>query len=397
MKKALLLATAAFAAVSAMAEVFPAAAPMGAGVDLTPAGYKFNTYGKDFIGYVCSQQMNWNMSVMYVRDNFIVPGVSMGDGHIVAGGPLMNGNQAQVDNLAASSKIVDFGGTTGKVLAINFGASNFAAKYKELTGADLEIGSVPANYTLLFWHFDPETVLPYAGDDKNMPVRVRIEWNIFHTNQASDGDFVKVYANDDSNNVRPMGMDDNTAPDINVKPAEFAYRWCDKDETTPDDDSTWDEGDNGALGEWNPNRWMVYEWDIDFAAGGEENPWECAPRLKMEIPGANNIGDGGATLLIRSINLYAPDDTERERIYKKRPRTWNTYTVGAPEQGGVEEIAIKGTELTYTVAGSTVTFSTPAKVYTLAGALVAEGTTATLAQGIYVAQAGGKAVKFIVK
>lgn len=379
-----------------MAEVFPAAAPVGAGTDLTPAGYKFNSYDKEFIGFVCSSQMNWNMNVLYVRDNFIVPGTSMGDGHVIAGGPLFNGNQEQVDNLNTAAKIVDFGGTTGKVLAINYGQSGFAEKYKELTGADLEIGSVPGNYSLFFWHLDPQTVLPFAGDDKNMPVRVRIEWNVFHTTQSSSNPFVKVYANDDSNNVRPMGMDDNMAPDIEVKPAEFAYRWCEKDETTPDDDAVWDDGDNGANGEWNPNRWMVYEWDIDFAAAGEENPWEYAPRLKMEVPGAN-MGEGGATLLIRSINVYAPDDTERTRIYKQRPRTWNFYTTGAPAEGGVEEIAIKGTELTYSVAGSTVTFSAPAKVYTLAGALVAEGTTATLAQGIYVAQAGGKAVKFIVK
>ncbi|MDE6469307.1 MAG: hypothetical protein K2L28_10490, partial [Muribaculaceae bacterium] len=75
MKKTLLFATAAFAAVSAMAEVFPAAAPIGASTDLTPAGYKFNSYDKEFIGFTCSQQMDWNMSVLYVRDKFIVPDV----------------------------------------------------------------------------------------------------------------------------------------------------------------------------------------------------------------------------------------------------------------------------------------------------------------------------------
>ncbi len=389
MKKSLLLAAAALVAASASAQVFPAATELD-GTDVTPAGFKFNTYDKEFVGFTCVNVLNWNMTVNWIRDNYVAKDLSVGDGLITTSGPTFNNNQENIDALNNGSAIVDFGGTLGKVLCINYAGSTFPAKYKELTGKDLTIGEAPADYTLAFWTFDPQTMLPYAGLAQNMPLRVRIECSIYGNTQAAADGVWKAYVNDDQNNVRPSGMADNEAPDILVSPNEFAYRWCEMDETTPNDDSVWEDGENGTDGEWNPNRWLVYEWDIDLQAPEtEDEPWNATPRIKMEIP-----NPAGATLLFRNIQIVAPNDTERERVYAKRLRTWNTYTL---ESAGVNSVLADAADFTYSVSGNYVVFSAPAAVYNMAGAKVAEGTTANLAKGVYVAQSAGKAVKFVVK
>lgn len=394
MKKILLLAAAATMAASAMAEVFPAASEID-GTDLTPAGFKFNTYDKEFIGLVPGAGADWNPGAYWVRDNYIAEGKEVGDGVIFTIGPTYTSNEENTAKLQSGMKIVDLGGTTGKVLAINFAGSKFPEAYKKATGADLEIGECPVAYPILFWVFDPEVIGHYAGSETpNM--RVRFEMSLFANTQSATGEWWKCYATDDANNVRPQGSDDNTAPDILVSPAEFAYRWCDKDETSPEDDSVWDDGENGGNGEWNPNRWLVYEWDMNLPAlpdpeDADQN-WGYSLRLKNEIPGGNK---GEFTVLLRNVQVYAPNDEDRELFVQKRSRTWNNYTVGTP--AGLNSVVADADNFTYSVNGGVATFSAPAKVYTLTGALVAEGTSVSLSQGVYVAKAGAKAVKLLVK
>lgn len=394
MKKILLLAAAATMTATALAEVFPAASEI-AGTDLTPAGFKFNTYDKEFVGVVPGTGGDWNPSAYWVRDNYIKEGKEVGDGVVFAIGPTYTGNEENVAKLQQGMKIVDLGGTAGKVLAINFAGSQFPDAYKKATGADLEIGECPIAYPILFWVFDPEVVGRHAGAaDANL--RVRFEMNLFHNTQSTTGEWWKCYATDDANNVRPQGSEDNAAPDILVNPAEFAYRWCEKDDSDPNDDSVWDEGDNGGKGEWNPTRWLVYEWDINLPALPDpeeaDQNWGYSLRLKNEIPGGNK---GEFTILLRNVQVYAPDDTDRDRVIQSRLRTWNNYTVGTP--AGVESVVVNGETLTYSVNGGVATFSLPAKVYNLAGVLVAEGTSVNLSKGVYVAKAGAKAVKVLVK
>lgn len=398
MKKVLLFAAAVSLAASAMAEVFPAAAPVN-GEDITPAGYKFNTYGKDFIGYsIAEGLLNWNMSVNWYKDHYVVPDKSIEDGLILVTGPVYNNNAENTAKLEAATKIIDLGGTCGKVLCINFAGSTFPQQYKSVTGNDLEIGEVPGSFPLLFWHFDHKLVQKYVGQKKDdadyMPLRLRIEMSLYANSQSSQGEYWKAYVNDDQNNVRPAGKDDNTAPDILVNPAEFAYRWCEKSDDPQDaeDDAIWDEGPNAGAGEWNPTRWLVYEWDLNVAdIENEGDPFQTNIRIKNEIPGGNL---GNFAILIRNIELYVPEDVNREYVYAKRLRTWNTYTVG--EDSGIKAVDAES-DCTFNVSGNTVNFSAPAQVYTLAGTLAAEGTNVTLSKGLYVAKCGTKAVKVLVK
>ncbi len=276
------------------------------GVNLTPAAYQFNTYDKPFIGFTCTDLdiYNWNLAVYHIKD-FLYEGGEIGDGYIPVSAPTFCGtkNQENVDLLNQASGIIDLGGEIGKVLAINYQGSGFAEEYHSLTGNELPLGEAPAAYTLPFFVFDPVTLEAYAGLDKNMPLRVRIECNVF-SQEWVEGDAFRAYVMDDQNNVRPGGGDDNEAPDIMVNPAEF------KDGSS-----------------WNPNKWLVYEWDIDLADIEEFIPFGWVPKLKMEIQNPE-----GCAILFRNIQLYAPEDTDRERIYKRRLRTWNTYTVGNVEK-----------------------------------------------------------------
>lgn len=399
MKKILLLAAAASMAASAMAaDVFPKASEMD-GVDLTPAGYAFTTYDKEFVGYTATDVLPWNMNVNWYRDNYVAKDQTIGDGLIVVTGGQVYNKAENIAVLSEATKIIDMGGTVGKVYCLNFSGSNFPAKYKELTGADLQIGEAIAGaQPLLFWHFDHTKLEKYLGQKKNdadwMPLRVRMEVNIYANKQSSKGNYWKAYVNDDQNNVRPADKEDNAAGDILVDPAEFAYRWCEKDPTSPTDAAIWDEGPNKGAGEWNPNRWLVYEWDINVAAPEtEEELFKGNIRIKNEIPGGAN--HDSFTVLIRGIYLYAPANESREYIYAKRPRTWNTYEVGPATGAGVKDV--EAADFQFSVNGGTATFSAPAQVYNLSGALVAEGTAANLSKGLYIAKSGSKTVKLVVK
>ena len=396
MKKILLLAAAAMVAASASAEVFPKAAEVD-GEDLTPAGYKFNTYDKEFIGFtnVVGGAKPWNMDANWYRDHFVAEDKTIGDGFINVIGGQYNGNEANNAKLNSATKIIDMGGTCGKVLALNFAGSKFPEAYKGITGNELEIGEATA-YPVIMWHFDHTKLLNYLGTQKDgaayMPLRIRVELNLFCNEPQAVGEYWKAYMNDDQNNVRPADMADNDAADILVNPAEFAWRWCEKDEESPDDDSVWN-GNDTETPEWNPTRWLVYEWDINVSGfETEDEVFKSNLKLKNEVPGGNL---GSWSVLIRNIQLYVPENENRDYIYKARPRTWNYYTVGAP--ASVESVTVDADALTYTANGGEVTFSAPAKVYNMAGAMVAEGTTVSLAHGVYVAQAGAQTVKIAVK
>lgn len=400
MKKILLLAAAACMAASMSAEVFPQAVAMS-GEDITPAGYKFNTYDKEFIGAPningTFQAMPWQLGNDWYLTYSSADGFEFGDGLIGLSCPPYTGPQYKPENFDAfnaGTKIVDLGGTCGKVLAMNFAGSNFPAAYKNITGQDLEIGEVVAANTVMNFWMNPAVVSRYAGIQRDgadyMPMRARVEMNIYTPLPANTIGSVKAFMQNDNGNVLPVKKDDNLATDILVAPFEFAYRWCEKDETSPDDDSVWDEGETSAT--WNPNRWLVYEWDFNAPDIENEGDPFCNVKMKMEMPGA---GSGGITVLIRSINIYVPENANREYVYKQRPRTWNFYTTGAVE--GVKTIATPDEAVKYSINGNSVNFSAPAKVYTISGALVAEGTNMNLAKGVYVALCGTKAVKLLVK
>lgn len=378
-----------------LSTLFPVAGDVN-GTDATPAGLKFNTYNGEFIGFHPTDHgsKNWNCATGIVKDSKN-EGVDFSNGYAFIGGPAFNANESATEEFNKSCKIIDLGGTCGKVLAITFKGSDFNSVAKEITGVDYQLVDYSATvYPLFFWVPNPDVMQTYAKGGDTKTLRMRIEANIYSKTPGA-AEIFKAYINDDENNVQPNN--DNNAPDILIAENEFAKRWCDLDEAEFDEDyatepSVWDE--EGAV--WYPNRWLVYELDFGIPAQGEdETEWKYAPKIKMEVPGANENTD--FAILIRNIQFYEPEGGCNIET-ATRQRTYNNYTVGEPSSDGVRNVAVENvSNLEVSVNGGIASFSENAVVYNFAGARVAAGRNVALAKGVYVASANGKAVKFVVR
>jgi hypothetical protein len=399
--KKFLLSIAACSAMSAFAwdnpylsTLFPVAGDID-GADATPAGLKFNTYNGDFIGFHPTDHgsANWNCANHIVNESK-KEGVDFTNGYAFIGGPNFNANAANTEEFNKSCKIIDLGGTCGKVLAITFKGSEFNSVAKEITGVDYGLVDYSTvAFPLFYWVPNPDVMKSYAKGGDTKTLRVRIEANIY-SKEPGASEIFKAYVNDDENNVQPNG--DNAASDILMTEAEFAKRWCDTDEAQKDDDmaqepSVWDDG----TPVWYPNRWLVYEFDFGMAQGSDDGDWNYAPKIKMEVPGGGSYTD--FAILIRNIQFYEPTGG-CDIVTATRKRTYNNYTLGAPSTGGVSDVAVEnGAALEVSVNGGIASFSENAVVYNFAGARVGAGRNVALAKGVYVANANGKAVKFVVR
>lgn len=398
MKKSLLFAAGALAlGMSASAQVFPQATEI-TGTDYTPY-WNFNETGAR-PSMVTLHAMNWNMSVEYIYNNIIVGDIDATNGVFLVGGPQCNNNEENVAKAIAGTTIQNFGGTLGKVLVINSETSGLQDYVNANYGFNMDIPSVPNSngYMQYFMVPNPETLFG-APDD----LRVRIEYSIFKK-VPGNSPVWNAYMQSDQNNVMPVG--DEAAPGIQVNSEEFAYRWCDKDPDTPDDDGVWDNPDGDGNAAWNPYRYQCYEWDFklsrefkDLAEGepGDVAHWKSCPKLKFQIEG---LADNA--ILIRRIAIFPrPADAIEYNINNPdaigRLRTWNTYTMDA---AGVEIVGADMVAPNYSVCGNNVTFEGDAQVYTAAGAQVvhaAAGQAVNLPAGLYIARVNGQAVKFVVK
>jgi hypothetical protein len=321
-------------------------------------------------------------------------GVDFSNGYAFIGGPAFNDNADAVATFNKSCKIIDLGGTCGKVLAVTFKGSEFNSVAQEITGNDYGLVDYSDNvFPIFYWVPNPEVMKAYAKGGDNKTLRVRIEANIYSKSPSTSAEIFKAYVNDDENNVQPVT--DNEAPDILITEAEFAKRWCDTDEAEFDEDvasepSVWDDGDVV----WYPNRWLVYEFDFGVAAQ-EGDEWNYAPKIKMEVPGGNSYND--FAILFRNIQFYEPA-SGCDIATKTRSRKYNNYTLGAVDNNGVHNVALdNNSKLEVSVNGNIASFSENATVYNFAGARVAAGRNVSLANGVYVANANGKAVKFVVR
>ncbi len=396
MKKFLLSASVAAMATSAWAvDLVHPAAEDPIGEDITPASFNYNTYEKGFQGFITGTGADWNLPNHWMLDNVLNGSIEYGDGLAVAtaSGAASDGI---TKTLNESVSVVDFGGTLGKVLVMDFSGEKFQPAFKEATGYEIEtIQKGGHDYYTLYWLFDAQRIAPIA-DASLKNLRARITCNVYRSVVPGNMSF-KVFANDDENNPR---NDSHTAEGIGISPSEFVYTWSEKDPETPDDAAIWEEGPGGVDGTWNPYRWLVYEFDFSASSndGKDYKEYAFCPKLKLEFPGEWTEGTG-STLLIRSIELFHHDGTATDAAPSTRKRTWKTFTID-PTSAGIAAIGAELPEVTYTTNGNEVTFSADAVIYTISGAQVANavaGQPVVLKPGFYVANAAGKGVKFSVK
>lgn len=409
MKKSLLLCAAVLTALMATAQNDPKVHPQATaapGEDITPPAFRFHSYDGAFRGFynhvkpTGSSDANWNLPNHFVLDNVVNGTLTYGDGLIVSmmGGP---GNAEQGQNLQNATSVVDFGGTLGKCLVINFtsGDNDLNAKLNSLVdGANYNIAAGTVSMMpVLYWVPDPEKVINNVKGADHRNFRCRLTVNIYDQNGSAGDDSVQnFYANDDETNPRDGG---NGAASVALKPVEFCYTWSEKDDTTPDDGAMYD-GDNGEYtnGLWNPNRFLVYEFDFSVAAGeASKTAFNYFPRLKMEMKPA-----AGKAVIIRSMEIYVHDETDLVPALERR-RTWQNYTYSAvsgttPDPSGIDTVGVDAAGIS--VNGNAVTFADASEVYNIAGQRVANaaaGQTVTLDGGFYVVRtAAGKGAKFVL-
>lgn len=377
MRKTLLLSALALAAVAGKADV----------VDVTPAAYNFDsglevpfvdTYAVD------PASLPWNPSAYFCQkypDQYK-------DGLIILIGPQFK-NANAYGNFVEGTKIVDLGGEVGKVLCFGGTGSNAQAALKarglEVNLPTYDNGTNPG-YMIPLWHSDPQ-VTDAMANGVERACRVQIVLNVYENAASATATHFQPYFQSGSNGTNG----DNETPNRAVFSTDFCYNWGEIEsedhridfETAADDDKdiyTVDEGDefasqadeNGYV--WNPNRWMVYEYDHMFGNAPEEGSVESEGpvKIKMEMPELS-----GATVFIKSVKFLMKDENEEAIPALTRRKTWTYMNIGT---GAVEALAADN--------------NAPVEMYNLNGVRVAADTTVP---GIYVRRQGNTATKVVVK
>ncbi|MCC8072447.1 MAG: T9SS type A sorting domain-containing protein [Bacteroidales bacterium] len=309
--------------------------------------------------------------------------------------------------MIAGLKVYDFGGTLGKCLVLNT-ISGFNEAITEITGYDMGITtSEYTGYHQLYWVYDPE-----KGCEEGEHFRVHIELNVF-TNPVTTDNVWGAYTNNNCNSVEPA--DDNLTTNRDIAGVRFAKYWGEVEGTFAEEDMG--EGNEYTNEnyeyEWNPERFMVYEYDTNAHGSGlgenedgTANVMGVLPlKIKMEIP-------AGSAIIFKAVDIYVvPDEdtiswknpaTEEYEdvtdLYYRRNLESKYYTID-PANVGIRNI-VADNALNVNVNGRTLSTNVAARVYNTNGQLVRvlkAGQEATLAAGLYIVNAGANSQKVIVK
>lgn len=355
--------------------------------DITPAAYNFNqaTDIPNIVSAATYGTGQWNLSAgiwQKVKDEYK-------DGLIVLNG---SGRDDLAGTKAAMS-ILDMGGTCGKVFAYNKSDGDVNADLQKL-GISADLKQAGWAYDHLCWYSDPDKT------EELTPVRVSMEINIHSSNSRITSNaalgVMKAYINTDQIGVTPVQDDATVAENKVVTLGEFTKRWDEAAKEGRVADSELDETAENEDGqaEWNPERWMLYEFDC-FLPEGDADVTSYGPLfVKMELKG----DFCGSTLFIRNLKFYHLTDGE-QNYDNPRTRVWKYYTVGSSTEG-ITEVSNSDKDLQLSVNGNEVTVNENANIYTLSGAQVASVSAcqaARLAKGAYIVSANGKSAKVLVK
>ena len=376
MKKVLLLSAAAMLTASAvMAES-----------DITPAGYRYNT-GATFRTHptgAAGANLVINAWETYNCADYWQDGLVMLNGGQVQSKPLAE--QTQGTGLVNGISIVDLGGTCGKVLAISGQNSKINDWFASHGYNNPEIPSMTAfpGYFHLNFFLHPQ-MTPMGGATDNRKIRVRVTLNRYANDltdsHESDGAIQGHLPTNQCGNPAGTG--------INMNTGEFIKHYNDD----PQEDFEFDGESDYYL--WNPERWMVYEFDGWCPENEPGNPANFGP-VYFKVKHSNNMT---GTLFIRSIEFL--EIGAGDNAHATPTKTFVNFTI-APKKSstGISGISADNDAFGYTIAGNTATFAVDAAIYSVTGARIATaaaGEPTTLASGFYVATADGKSVKFAIR
>lgn len=248
---------------------------------------------------------SWNLPHKWIQNN-IINGQINGEGGIMvlSGGAPITNNPTFYEKMNENARLIDLGGTCGKVWAMNWSNSRFKETLKSRYDIDADVTS-PGLDLLAGWynqyHYilipDPAMLKNYSGQT----LRCRIEMNIYKNEYLAENAFYG-YHMDDQGNIDDA---DYTAAGQNkVKFSDFYTE-----------------------NQWDATKWLVYEFEFTVPEVPEDiAEWTTAPRIKLETTLAQN-----SCLMFRNISIFDPAEVEGLPEVDRSAKVFNTYTVGAAE------------------------------------------------------------------
>lgn len=367
--------------------------------DITPAGYNFDQYeaGTQFKLTAPSQntELNWSLpSGAY--ETYGVGAKIAQDGQCTIAyrpGDVAANTDDYVANINNGVTVEDFGGTLGKCLVLNQAWSPFEAR----SGAAEKYGDLGNGYSAggnFYFYIIPDKEKVQEGWS-GAPIRVRIVFNVCrrgrHQTSSETKNVFEAFNLADNGNYYP-GTEGEVCKSFPLTGESFA-KW--EGETgkvedipanpvlkqTPDE---FQDANKGNYYEWNPDRFMVYEFDV-YTATGE---FYGAPRICLNIPTINS------TFIIKEINISNITNGMELLDADENPipgasylntrhisyRYYNSDIRGSEGESGIGEIIADGDE------------NAPAVYYNLQGVQVNEP-----ANGLYIVRRGSKVTKEVIR
>lgn len=322
--------------------------------DITPSGYNWNETGKLPA-----------ISSTYIKgSNPSAPAFTSWGGETEYDNGLIGIDGANNDNfnpaaIIAGTSIVDLGGEVGKCLAIR-GAKceNVESAVKEATGSDVSIAKMSASTTWFDLNFftDPSNTPTSSalGSSTELAtdcyIHVKMVFNLYTDDQTSTQDYggevaniTNILCSSNQNGLKPQGG--VTGGSI------YAYNFF-----VPETEGEYAgypayDGDGNA--QWDPTRWMVYEFDT-WAPQPEADGTSYTPlRVKLSCNGWDNFAT--ETLFIKELSFTQCSGTPTVDCYTTASKTYETLSLGASE--GIAN-AVNATENAnapkYNIAGKRV-------------------------------------------
>ncbi|MCH5241363.1 MAG: hypothetical protein J1F67_02920 [Muribaculaceae bacterium] len=286
-------------------------------IDVTPNYYNFNKINSTQLTSILRSDVRQPVPFNLGGDNWITSNTNGGENYFtseqIANGNILFGafvyNQSKEAEFAKAFSLLDLGGNLGQVLVLNGQNSNLNEAVQEACGLDAapEIPAYQGAFGANFQYnhiLDFESMNKYvleanpgltaadlleqAEDAKITPIRIRIrvEMNAYNNDMSKELSIVNTtFLQNEAGNA--IGFDV-------MDPDNFTYV----------DVSQFSE--NGV---WNPNLWLVREWDVDYTG--------IASYIKFLGTNTDSDFDNGA-LLVRSLKVFVlPEGEESYPNYTK--------------------------------------------------------------------------------
>ena len=347
MKKILLTLAAISLAAGAWAAEIGSVVPDGY-IDVTPSYYKFYKNENLPLDQLLRDDVKSGAQVNLGNTSLISENTGKGENYF-SEERLSKGNliyraggyftDVQPCPLKKAFSTYNFGGEIGNVLVINGKGSNLDQAIKEYYKLDAapQIPKMDANFGnfQLMWvadHFKMNKEIEMSTN-----IRVRLEFNIYNEDMSSNEVVLTQFLyQDEQGNAQSAVL----TPDAKI--SEFA-------------------SDNNGAKEWNPNRWMVLEFECPYN--------RIASYIRTHVNFSSCPAMHNGAFLIRSIEIYGLPNASYQSQYTVNTivKSWNDYTPEA-KFDPIESISLAhGQEGDFELSGgenAELTFSvTPAEGY----------------------------------